>query len=713
MSLLHHIRHILQSADRWLTHYVRLADDSLETVLNKKIWWILNLSAIGIVLLASTIIGFHSGPYIVALNVLFILSNVVPLTLFHFYKKKIENYAYFTQISMVVLTSAKVYFMGGMLAVGTPLYIGLLGPVYAMTFPNKKRAIFVFILYTASMIGVTLLNPYASEDMIFVYYFLGFLVSVFFIFFTLYYFSLRLEQTKQAEKQKLQELDELKTKFYTHIAHEFRTPLTIIRGMVDQMKAHPETWLDEGHELVQQNTQKLLTLTNQLLDLSKLEARSMPIDLIQDDMSLYLRYLTESFHSLAEAKNITLHFTSEPEEIVMDFDPDKIREIITNILSNAIKFTPQGGEVRIQVKREQEQQLCVHIKDNGIGIPKAQQHRIFDRYFQAGNHLNSHEEGTGLGLALTKELVVLLHGTISITSEVDMGTECILHLPITNQAKEVTLPSFNAYHKQEPATTPENKETVSEEHPLTLLLVEDNPDIIRYLKSLLHHRYHLVTAANGREGLAKARGLIPDLIISDVMMPTMNGFTLCRHLKKDLRTSHIPIILLTARFDTESRMEGLQSGADVFLAKPFNREELFLRIAKLIELRRKLQQRYKSLVKTLDSASATSNNTEDRFLKEVRTALEAHLDDEAFGIEALGKTLGMSRAQLYRKFAALTNTTLNRFLRSIRLNKAKTLLETTSLNVSEVAYQTGFKSPSHFSRVFSKEFGHTPSEVNH
>ncbi|MCB0471662.1 MAG: helix-turn-helix domain-containing protein [Flavobacteriaceae bacterium] len=701
---------IRKSGDR-LTAYVSLPGDTLEVVLNKKIWWLLNLSSIPILLLASFLLGFHAGPAIVYLNIIFILSSIIPLIVFNFYKKHIENYALFTQLSMVVITSIKVYYMDGMVHAGTPLFVGLLGPVYAMTLPSKKRAVFVFVLYASAMIAATLLNPIESEVNIFSMYFLGFLISVTFIFFTLYYFTTRLEEAKRSEKKQMQELDDLKTKLYTHIAHEFRTPLSIITGMVDQMKNNPSEWMDEGHSIIKRNSNKLIDLTNKLLDLSKLEANAMPVNFVQDDIALYTRYLVESFHSLAQIKNIGLRLAIDPKEILMDFDPDKIRDIVSNLISNAIKFTPYGGSVRIALRIIDQNKLELSVKDTGIGIPREQLSSIFDRYFQAKNHLETLREGTGLGLALTKELVKLHQGTIRVRSILNKGSEFAIELPITNKAKMVQLPVLDeiSFDKTGGFDSPK---TPKKDNQLKLLIVEDNADVARYLYSLLSNNYLIETAGNGFEGLSKAIEVIPDLIISDVMMPVMDGFTLCKQLKEDIRTSHIPIVLLTARFDLDSRLEGLKTGADVFLAKPFNNDELFIRIEKLIALRKKLQTRYKLLEPAeINTKNRSQLSKEDLFMYEVRKVLEQNLSNEDFGIQQLCRTMAMSRAQLYRKFSALTDTTVYGFIRSLRLKKAKELLLTTNLNITEVAYDTGFKNLAHFSRVYTKEFGYAPSKT--
>ena len=700
-----------------MTTYVYQTGDNPEKILLKKIWWLVNVVGLPFLLLAIYLMG-NVGNAVNAMNLLFVVALTVPPFVFHFYKKGIENYAFFTQLAIVIITSIKVYLMGGMLDAGTPLFVGFTAPIFALTFPNKKRAVFIFILFTIAMMGATILNPYESLDFLIGHYFLGFIIAVAFMFFTINYFKTQLEKVKNDEKMHLEELDDIKTKFYTHITHEFRTPLSIITGIADQMKRNPSKWLDEGYTIIKRNSNNLINLTNQLLDLSKLEANSMPLSLIQDDIALYIQYLVESFHSLAEVKNIRLQFSTCPNKIRMDFDPDKIRDIISNLISNAVKFTPKKGLIKIALRIIDKNKLEIIVKDTGIGIPKEQLHRVFDRYFQGKNHLESLQEGSGLGLALTKELVKLIGGTISIESTFNKGSTFTIQIPISNKAKEVQIPLTDEISYSKETTTTIGHETEKtqsfEAHKLKILIVEDNADVIRYLQSLLEFKYDIETAHNGYDGFEKALHIIPDLIISDVMMPFMDGFTLCKQLKEDIKTSHIPIVLLTARSDIDSRMEGLKTGADVYLAKPFNRDELFIRIEKLIALRKTLQLRYKIFthqnvpVKTIEN---THFGREDNFMRKVLEVLELHLSDEEFGIEELCQSLAMSRSQLYRKFAALTDTTVYHFIQTLRLKKAKELLLTTDLNVTEVAYDTGFKNLAHFSRIFTKEFGHTPSKI--
>jgi signal transduction histidine kinase/DNA-binding response OmpR family regulator len=709
---------ILNRINAWLNYYLHLPGDSQETILQKKIWWLLLVTGLPVLIILSAIIGNKEGIGVVIVNYTWAIWFFSMGVIFHFYRKNIKMFAIVTQIGIVLLASVKIYMLGGLLYAGTPIFIGLISPLYALTFPEKKRAVFVFLLYVVLIVLATLLQDEAVENYVLNYNFFGFIIGMSMIFIALYYYTDRVETLKLEEKIRMRELDEFKTKFYNNITHEFRTPLTIILGMVDQIKNNPEKYSDSGFEMIKRNGRHLLNLTNQMLDLSKLEANEMPVNLIQDDITMYLKYLVESFYSLASAKNIKLSFKNYPEEIYMDFDPDKLRDIVSNLVSNAIKFTPDGGHVQVSVSIQQESgshQLILAVKDTGIGIKHEHLPKVFNRYFQLENYQNQQIEGTGLGLALTKELVKLLKGEIKVYSAKNTGTVFTVLLPITNRS---TYEHPNLLKELEDIQSIKSEKTIypvvdNLSEKLRLLIVEDNMDVVNYLHSLLSEYYNIEVAKNGLEGYNIAVDFIPDLVISDVMMPVLDGFGFCKKLKNDIRTSHIPVILLTARADVDSKMIGLKVGADVYLAKPFNRKELFVRIEKLIELRKKLQQRYQGIV-TLNQNKDIGDAVmlkEDTFMKKVRKIMEIHISEDEFGIPELCKSIGMSRAQLYRKFSALTNTSVHHFIRKLRLVKAKELLLTTNLNVSEVAYDTGFKNPSHFSRIYSEEFGIAPSKT--
>ncbi|MEM8908986.1 MAG: ATP-binding protein, partial [Bacteroidota bacterium] len=400
-------------------------------------------------------------------------------------------------------------------------------------------------------------------------------------------------QLEQQEAQRLKELDQFKAKLYTNLTHEFRTPLTVILGMAEKVRTEPKRFLNEGTHLIERNGNSLLRIINQLLDLSKLDNHSFSLQLQQSDIIAYLRYLTDSFHSYANGKNLSLRFFSNQEQLLMDHDPEQVKQIMTNLLSNAIKFTPAGGEVKVRVIKSDEH-LSIEVKDDGIGIPQSALPHIFERFYQVDDSTTRAFEGTGIGLAHTKELVKLMEGEISVQSTPERGVAgettgsiFAIKLPIRHQAPRLDHASWPpeemAWSRLDASIpTPSRKDKPRS----TILIVEDNPDVVIYLKSCLENDYQLEVAYNGSIGIEKAIATIPDLIISDVMMPGKDGFEVCDALKRDERTSHIPIVLLTAKADLSDRLVGLERGADAYLAKPFQREELLIRLQKLLEGRR-------------------------------------------------------------------------------------------------------------------------------
>ena len=510
--------------------------------------------------------------------------------------------------------------------------------------------------------------------------------------------------------QRTLELDRLKTRLYTNITHEFRTPLTVILGMSDQIKGH-----EKERKLIKRNSKNLLRLINQMLDLSKLESGKLELDRRRGNVIAYLQYLTESFYSMATDKKLRLTFYAEEEELIMDFDESKLQHIVYNLLSNAIKFTPSGGKVIFHAKRQAskgETSLEMIVKDTGVGIEEAKLPHIFDRFYQADDSTTRSGEGTGIGLALTKELVELMGGSISVKSQLDKGTTFHLLLPVTQDApwQPESKPSTHqeevatSYDEPLGATTPEHSNA-----PL-VLIVEDNPDVVFYIQQILQQDYQLRVAPNGREGVELAQELIPDLVISDVMMPEMDGYQLCNTLKTDEKTSHIPIVLLTAKAAQEDKIAGLKLGADAFLSKPFDKEELLVRLEKLIELRRQLQASYASFPIEKAAQPAKAPTAEDLFLQKLESTLLEQIDNPDFGVPQLAKAVHFSQMQMYRKLKALLNQTPSQFIRSIRLRESRTLLQQGHLNVSEVAYAVGFADPNYFSRTFSEAYGMSPSE---
>ncbi|MCB0854730.1 MAG: response regulator, partial [Bacteroidetes bacterium] len=417
------------------------------------------------------------------------------------------------------------------------------------------------------------------------------------------------QETLAKEKNKLdqanarlREMDAFKSRFFTNISHEFRTPLTVIKGINQQIQKQPEKWQDRGHELIEQNSNQLLNLINQILELRKLESGSLTFTLIHGNIIPHLQYIAESFHSLAENKNIEIHFQSEEPEMNMDYDPEKITRIIANLIANAIKFTPDEGKVFLHVKElPKEGLLEIKIEDTGVGIPSEKLPYIFDRFYQAESDNTRSGEGTGIGLALVKELVSLLEGEIFVNSTPDKGTIFTIHLPVKRSLAGSDPSQTNSQiisenlHSISPFPVWASTGFDPENDRPSLLIVEDNPSLVEYLTSCLEDLYQIDVARNGQEGIDKALEVIPDLIISDVMMPLKDGLEVCNTLKKDPRTSHIPIILLTAKADIESRLAGFTYGANAYLTKPFNQQELLIRMKNLLDERLNLQARYQSL----------------------------------------------------------------------------------------------------------------------
>lgn len=547
----------------------------------------------------------------------------------------------------------------------------------------------------------------------------GYALLLFGLIYGIYRFQLSRQLTK-AETRRLQELDVAKTQLYTNITHEFRTPLTVILGMAKQLHGQLPNAQNLMVEMISRNGQNLLNLVNQMLDLSKLESGQMTVQLQQGDLIIYLKYLVESFHSYAETRRVTIHFLSDLETVVMDFDPNKIQQVISNVLSNAIKFTPSGGDIylSIDVLQSVKEEFLVRIKDTGVGIEPERLPHIFERFYQADDSYTKEFAGTGIGLALVAELVKLMGGAISAKSEVGKGTEITIRLPITRESQTSADLSYfdralHQFHRE--GVAPQERErialTANANDKPTILIVEDNYDVRTYICACLSDSFNLLTAENGQRGVERAMEHTPDFIISDVMMPLKDGYALVRELKMDKRTSHIPIILLTAKADVNSKLIGLKQGADAYLAKPFNPEELIVRVNKLLELRQRLQQHLLHQPTEEDAEIATEHIAqENQFLQQVNAIIYAHLDDMDLDVKAICKRMNMSHSQLHRKLSALTGLSINRYMRHLRVERAKVLLREPGLTVTAVAYDTGYKDPSYFGRVFKQETGMTPAE---
>jgi signal transduction histidine kinase/ligand-binding sensor domain-containing protein/AraC-like DNA-binding protein len=535
---------------------------------------------------------------------------------------------------------------------------------------------------------------------------------------------------KQLESDKQKDVEQLKSRFFANISHELRTPLTLILGPVEKLRG--EELGESPHRdlgLIQRNARRLLELVNQLLDLSKLEAGSMKLQAAPGNIVGFVKGAAWSFQSSAESKGIALRVEAPQDEVEAYFDSDKMEKILTNLLSNAMKFTPDAGAVNVNVSLEDVSDSApgdvgwvrIAVADTGIGIREEELAHVFDRFYQVGASTVREQKGTGIGLALTKELVDLHHGTVSVKSEPGKGTEFAVRLRLgRSHLKEDEIFEDLALIGERPFVQPESSEPhepstveveTAESKRAIVLIVEDNADVRAYLREYLVSTYHVLEARDGAEGVETARESIPDLVISDVMMPKMDGYELCRTLKLDERTSHVPVILLTAKAGQENKIEGLETGADDYLTKPFDAKELLVRVRNLIELRWKLRERF-SVGQVLKPGEIAVTSIDDTFLRKAMGVVEKGLGDETFSVEDFAREVGMSRSQLHRKLTALTGQSPSDFIRYMRLHRAMELLRKSAGTVSEVAYAVGFSGVSYFTKCFREQFGTLPSRVN-
>lgn len=518
------------------------------------------------------------------------------------------------------------------------------------------------------------------------------------IVYYIYTFNIDKKQ-KELETRRLRELDRVKNNLYTNITHEFRTPLTLILGQLEELK-EMESVVYKKHIMdnIKSNGRRLLRMVNEILDLSKLEGDSFYLDYKQEDLVSLIKYLVNSFSSMAQQSHVELSFVCDVESLVMDLDRERLKSVLSNLLSNAMKATKEDGRVEIKLqnlKIGSSSLARITIEDDGIGIDSKDLPHIFDRYYQVDR---SSASGTGIGLALVRELVSLMKGEISVDSN-NQGTIFSVELPIARQAP---MPD------KEFATGVIEDTNNDADKPL-LLIVEDNAELANFIARILSAEYEIIHAQNGQTGINMARERVPDLIISDVMMPDIDGFVVCQKLKEDLKTDHIPIILLTAKASQEDKNFGIAQGADAYLVKPFSRSELRIRIRQLIEGRKKLIEKFSRITNAITMGE--KSNPQSKFLSEVVKCVHDHLTEVTFDSSKLAKHFAMSESQLYRKLKSITGKSTAIFIRSIRLEKARELLVHDDVTVAEVAYATGFNDPSWFSRAFKKEFGKAPSQM--
>jgi DNA-binding response OmpR family regulator len=519
----------------------------------------------------------------------------------------------------------------------------------------------------------------------------------------------------------------MKSRFFANLSHEFRTPLTLIKGPLEQLiSGRIKDNLVDYYKMLLRNTEKLQTLIDQLLELSQLEAESIPLNKQRLDLVSLLRSFTYNFMPLAEEKFITLGFNSSAESIIAMIDRDKLEKIVNNLLSNAFKFTPSGGKILVNIRLENaitQNFASVEISDTGVGIAEEYQSKIFDRFYQvdgeSGNPSlrgKNNQVGSGIGLALVKELVTLHNWQISVQSKEGEGTTFALKIPlekIESQKEKESVEKLIDKNKEEVYTLAESEEdskvSIEQEEKPAILFVEDSPDVRSYVYDLLKPDYKVLLAERAEEGIELALKNIPDLIISDLMMPGMDGNEFCSEIKSNWQTSHIPFILLTAKATQESKIEGLETGADDYLTKPFNYEELAVRIKNLIEQRKKLREKFSKEI-NVRADSVSSNAVDKEFVQKIIDIIENNLGNENFSSETLAEQLFVSRSQLNRKLQAITGQGPGEFIRSYKLKRAAQMILENKLSITQVAYEVGFGSPAQFTRAFKKHFNCLPSD---
>ena len=520
-------------------------------------------------------------------------------------------------------------------------------------------------------------------------------------------------QQIENEVAKNEEINNMKFRFFTNVSHELRTPLTLIISPLEGMLKETTDELQSTRlQLMYRNAQRLLHLVNQLLDFRKGEMSTHQLSLSEGDIISYVHSVCNSFLLMADKKHIQFSFFSGIDTFSMAFDADKVGKIVMNLLSNAFKFTPEGGRVTVMIEHVAGTPDILEIKiaDTGIGISDVDKEHIFERFYQAGHKGVEETTGNGIGLSLVRDFVTLHEGEVKVFDNIGMGSVFVIQFPVKHVETQVQLPEETGMSVGDEEDR-EMKEEVREEtgrkdFPL-LLVVDDNEDFRIFMRYSLELQYRVKLAVNGNEAWEMMQEELPDLVISDVMMPQMDGNELCRLIKQDKRTAHIPVILLTARQNTEAKLEGLQTGADDYVTKPFNMTILVLRIRKLIEL-----SRYHRVTQGMIDPAPSEiviTSLDEKLIEKAIKYVEDNMSRTELSVEELSRELGMSRVHLYKKLLQITGKTPIEFIRVIRLKLAAQLLRESQLHVSEVAFEVGFNNPKYFSRYFKDEFGVLPS----
>lgn len=510
---------------------------------------------------------------------------------------------------------------------------------------------------------------------------------------------MRREKEESARKQ--EELNQMKFKFFTNISHELRTPLTLITAPLDTiMKRNQDEVIQRHLGIIQANANRLLNLVNQLLDFRKSEMSGLTLHASSGDIVAFVRNICDSFMMFADKKNIPINYSSSMDSLYMDFDEDKMGKIVMNLLSNALKFTPDGGKVDVSVERDGND-LTIKVADTGVGISDEAKKHVFERFYQAAESLNSHISGSGIGLSLVAEYAKVHNGKVEVIDNQPKGTIFIVTIPI----KQALAPTVPEPTEQKPETK-DQMPKAKDQNDL-ILLVDDNNDLLDFVSSELSDEHNIMTAHDGNEALEAIKQAMPDLIISDIMMPGMDGIELCRQLKANPDTAAIPLLLLTAKHDVAAKIEGLTLGADDYMTKPFNMDVLQLRIRALLGLRKKGMRR--PMIE-LEPEPIKITSLDEKLVEKCVKYVQEQMDDPELSVEKLSDHVGMSRVHLYKKLKQITGKTPIEFIRILRLKRAAQLLRESQLTVAEIAYQTGFNSPKYFSKYFRDEFGMIPSQ---
>jgi len=532
--------------------------------------------------------------------------------------------------------------------------------------------------------------------------------------------------------EKLKEIDLLKSKFYANISHEFRTPLTLIRGPLEQLiEVCTDPYTNNIYKTMHANASSLLELISQLLDLSKIESGNYSLKAYQGDLGNFIEGLAQSYSSLADQKSMTLEVKVSPELLENEvrnniyFDPDILDKIVNNLISNAFKWTPVKGNITVSLDLAREDQkikfLEIRVEDTGVGIESDHLPFIFDRFYQADRAPVPGYEGTGVGLSIVSELVRVHKGEIDVQSTPDKGTVFRVRIPYGKQhltpdeigdaelLEKPGTPPLQLIIPEE-KVDPRSKIRDSNSKKPWVLVVEDHAQVRRYIIDSIHNNYRILQAANAPDGFEMAQESIPDLIISDIMMPGIDGFKLCEQLKNSEKTSHIPIILLTARADITDRITGLKWGADDYLTKPFNAEELRTRIGNLIDNRNVLRKKFSSN-SIIRPAEISVSPHDASFIETLLGLVEKNMENTQYSVEALAKDVRLSQSQLHRKLKAIINMSAIQFITSVRMHRAMELLNKHAGNIAEIAYMVGYDDPGYFSKTFRKFFNKLPSEV--